>query len=92
MDQLGNPSQNALAAVSEHAMRVTGGVGTLLSTGVIAVSLTTEYGLPARASEAATVTPGNPELTAQTLVAFAQYHPAYPAAIVVGLYFLLLGE
>ncbi|MEF8842664.1 MAG: hypothetical protein V5A62_13740 [Haloarculaceae archaeon] len=70
----------ALRWISDHPLRTAAGVGALLAAGVVLSSL------------GVTVGPAGVELppaTADRFVAFARYHPAYPAAVAVGLGMLL---
>jgi hypothetical protein len=70
----------ALRWTSDHPLRTAGGVGALLAAAVVLSSL------------GVTVGPGGVEaasLTADRLLRFSRRHPAYPAAVVVGLAALL---
>jgi hypothetical protein len=70
----------ALRWTSDHPLRTAGGVGALLAAAVVLSSLGVTVGPDG--VEAAS-------LTADRLLRFSRRHPAYPAAVVVGLAALL---
>jgi len=82
-----------LAAISAQILRVAGLLTMVLSSGVAATSVTTEYGLPITTSSG-----GQPSASAieggtvAALMEFATAHPAYPAAVLLGFVLFVAGD
>lgn len=89
----GGIGRRLLAAVSRHVLRVAGFVMVAASVGVTATSLATARGVGpfdgGEAQRAAALADGT---VGTALVEFSLAHPAYPAATLVGLALVVLGE
>lgn len=85
--------ERVVAAVSAQTLRVVGALTMVLSVVVAAASVSTEYGLAVAAETGGkTATYAADAGIAAALVEFAVAHPAYPAAVLVGLVLVVAGE
>ncbi|QPV64878.1 hypothetical protein I7X12_09840 [Halosimplex litoreum] len=81
-----------VTAVSAHVLRVVGSLMIVLPIGVAAVSVSTEYGLGGGDATGVTAAYATDVGAVSALVEFASVHPAYPAAILVGLVLVAAGD
>ncbi|WP_436925349.1 hypothetical protein [Halosimplex amylolyticum] len=82
-----------VATVSAEVLRVVGLLTALLSAGVAGVSVSTEYGLAVTAEAGSQTAASVADVsTVGALVEFAAAHPAYPAAVLVGVVLVVAGD
>lgn len=81
-----------VAAVSANVLRVVGSLTIVLSVGIAAASVSTDFGLNGADATAASATYAADAGAVAALVEFASVHPAYPAAVLVGLVLVAAGE
>ncbi|WP_135364780.1 hypothetical protein [Halosimplex halophilum] len=81
-----------VSAVSAHVLRVVGSLMIVLSVGIAAVSVSTGSGPGAGETSGGTTAIAADAGAVAALVEFAAAHPAYPAAVLVGLVLVAAGE
>jgi hypothetical protein len=80
-----------VAAVSANVLRAVGSLMIVLSVGIAAASVSTDYGLGGDATGGTAAYAADAGAVAAFLE-FASVHPAYPAAILVGLVLVAVGD
>ncbi|QLH80810.1 hypothetical protein [Halosimplex pelagicum] len=81
-----------VTAVSANVLRVVGSLMIALSLGIAAASVSTDFGLDGANATGATAAYAADAGAVAALVEFAGTHPAYPAAMLVGLVLVAAGE
>jgi hypothetical protein len=81
-----------VTAVSANVLRAVGSLMILLSVGIAAASISTDYGLGGGDATGGTAAYAADAGAVAALVEFASVHPAYPAAILVGLVLVAAGD
>jgi len=81
-----------VTAASANALRVVGSVAIVLSVGVAAASVSTEYGLGAGAPSGGTTAYAADVGAVAALVEFGAAHPAYPVFALIGLVLVVAGD